>query len=179
MKSRSGLNRLVIDEFALADGRSALGTRWVGFTDTVMGGRSRGSAERVVVDGVAALRLRGTVSLENNGGFIQAALPLAADDGAFDASRYEGIALRTRGVPGPYYLHLRTRDTIRPWQLYHAPLAVAAEWASVFVPFTSFQPQRLERALDRTALRRLGVVAYGAAFEADLLVTSLAFLSNA
>ena len=38
---------------------------------------------------------------------------------------------------------------------------------------------RLERALDRTALRRLGVVAYGAAFEADLLVTSLAFLSNA
>jgi len=173
------LNRLLIDEFSRTDGLSALETRWGCFTDTVMGGRSQGRAERVTVEGTRALHLSGTVSLENNGGFIQAALPLSADGSVFNASGYDGIRLRTRGVPGPYYLHLRTRDTIRPWQLYQATLPVTASWESVFVPFSAFRPQRLERELDRAGLLRLGVVAYGAAFEADLLVTDLAFTSIA
>lgn len=173
------MNKLPIDDFSREDGRSAFGTRWVCFTDAVMGGRSQGTAERVTVEGISALHLSGTVSLENNGGFIQAALPLGAEGAMFDASSYEGIELRTRGAPGPYYLHLRTRDTIRPWQLYQAPLPVTPRWETVVVPFSAFGPQRLERALDRATLLRLGVVAYGAAFEADLLATGFAFISNA
>ena len=44
---------------------------WVYFSDTVMGGRSSGAAERVNVDGRAAIKLTGNVTTENNGGFVQ------------------------------------------------------------------------------------------------------------
>lgn len=171
------MNSLAIDDFRQSSGVSALGTKWGFFADTVMGGRSSGKAERIATGGGDALRLSGTVSLENNGGFIQVALALAPDGASLDANRYDGIRLRTRGAPGAYYLHLRTRDTIRPWQLYQAPLPVEFDWRSVTVPFSTFTPQRLERALDRSHLLRLGVVAYGAAFEADLLVTDLEFIT--
>jgi hypothetical protein len=171
------LSNLLIDDFSRADGLSALGTAWGCFTDTVMGGRSSGGAERIAIEGGRALRLAGTVSLANNGGFIQVALALRPDGSALDASGFGGIRLRTRGAPGPYFLHLRTCDTIRPWQLYQAPLPVTNDWQTVTVPFGAFVPQRLDRALDLAQLLRLGIVAYGAAFAADVMVTDLQFIA--
>ena len=44
---------------------------WVYFADTLMGGKSSGSAERMNVGGRAAIKLTGNVTTENNGGFIQ------------------------------------------------------------------------------------------------------------
>ena len=68
---------LLLDDFSRPDGRSALGTAWRAFTDQVMGGVSTQSVGRETVEGERALRLRGEVRLDNNGGFVQVALPSA------------------------------------------------------------------------------------------------------
>jgi hypothetical protein len=72
------------------------GTQWAGFTDRVMGGVSSGSLAREEFKGRSANVLRGSVSLENNGGFIQMATDLARQDiesNAVDASAFDGVEL--------------------------------------------------------------------------------------
>ncbi|MFP4334932.1 MAG: CIA30 family protein [Wenzhouxiangella sp.] len=164
---------MLIDDFASRDGTAAIGTRWRGFTDRVMGGRSDMQAGYVDGPSGPALRLRGQVRLDNNGGFIQTRVPLQAEGGDFDASDYRGIALRVRGAPGPYYLHLRTRHTWRPWQYYRATIDPGPEWRDLVIPFSAFEGRSIQRELDLTALRTLGVVAYGEAFEADIEVARI------
>jgi hypothetical protein len=164
---------MLIDDFSQANGVSAMGTAWRGFTDRVMGGRSDMQAGYVDGPDGPALRLRGQVRLDNNGGFIQARLPLSNDGANFDASEYRGIAVRARGQPGPYYLHLRTRDTRRPWQYYRAQIPLDEEWRDVVIPFSDFEGQSIRSQMDVRALQSLGVVAYGEAFEAEIEVARL------
>ena len=66
------MDDLVIDDIALGGGGD-----WALVTDGVMGGLSGGRLERRDVAGRSALRLSGAVSLANNGGFIQTAVPFA------------------------------------------------------------------------------------------------------
>lgn len=72
------------------------GSQWQGITDRVMGGVSNGSLSRETIGGKLANVLRGSVSLENNGGFIQMATDLSLDpsvDLFVDASEYDGVEL--------------------------------------------------------------------------------------
>jgi hypothetical protein len=83
----------IIDDLSRDPLLSAIGTRWQLFTDRVMGGVSNGTMVREMVAGRPAIRMRGDVNLENNGGFVQIALDLAADGKALDASAWRGIEL--------------------------------------------------------------------------------------
>lgn len=139
--------------------RSRIGTAWSCFTDRVMGGASSGEAAIVTVDGRPVLRLRGRVRLEGNGGFVQVALPLAAEGRGLDARAFSGVRLLVRGTAPSLALHLRTRDTTLPWQYYGAPVPLGPDWTEVTVPFSRFTPAALARPLDAGDLRRLGVVA--------------------
>ncbi len=168
--------RMLIDDFARRDGTATIGSQWRGFTDRVMGGRSDMQVGYRELDGPgeqAVLHLRGQVRLDNNGGFIQARLPLSANGGDFDATGYRGIAVRVRGAPGPYYLHLRNRSTWRPWQYYGARIEVGPDWRDQIIPFSAFEGRSIRRELDLSSLRTLGVVAYGEAFEADIEVARI------
>lgn len=149
---------LLLDDFR-DPARSRFGTTWSCFTDQVMGGASTGEAAIVTVDGRSALRLRGRVRMDNNGGFVQAALPLDLDGRGLDAGAFSGVRLLLRGAAPSLALHLRTRDTTLPWQYYGAPVALTREWTTVLVPFSSFAPMSLRRPLDLRGLRRLGLVA--------------------
>ncbi|TVP45865.1 MAG: CIA30 family protein [Gemmatimonadales bacterium] len=153
---------------------------WRVFSDRVMGGVSSGSTTVEHVLGREALRLRGTVSLENGGGFIQVVRSLVPPGGpAFDATAWDGVALDIAILaPGPYALHLRTTRTRAPWQFFAAPLPEAEGWQRVFLPWSAFAPRSLRVPLDPVGLRRVGLVATGAAFEADLALASLAFSSG-
>lgn len=166
---------LLVDDFARDDGVSRLGTAWRRFTDGVMGGLSRAESRVEEVDGRRALRLTGTVSLANSGGFIQAALPLAAEGGTLDASAYRGIRLQARCAGPGYFLHLRSADCRLPWQHYAAPLPDGDGWAEVELPFAAFAPQSLDRPLRPSALASIGVVAAKRAFKADVAVGRLEF----
>ena len=173
--SSQAADELLLDDFSDQGGLSSFGTRWNGFTDRVMGGRSEMQAGVVETDGGPALRMRGSVRLDNNGGFIQVRLPLEVDAGTLDAADFDGVALEVRGTPGPYFIHLRTPDCRRPWQYYRAELRVTQEWRKVFVPFSDFQGKSIRAAPDFASLRSIALVAYGEAFEAEIEIARLAF----
>jgi len=166
---------MIIDGFTDPDLLSNLGTRWRAVSDEVMGGISRAAVTRDTIDGRPCLRLRGDVRLENNGGFIQAALDLSPSGASVDASSYSGLRLVVRGNGEGYSLHLRTPDNTRPWQSYRAQFTAEPLWQTIDIPFESFAPYRLETPLDVTRVRRIGLVAIGRAFDADLAVAEISF----
>lgn len=159
----------VIDDRSSHDARASLGGRWRAVSDTVMGGVSRGELSAQTVHGRPCLRLTGRVSLENNGGFLQAGLDLGAD-GWLDASLYDGVEIEVCGNGETYNVHLRTADTVRVWQSYRARLVAPPPWQTVRLPFAAFRPHRIDAPLDVRRLRRLGLVAIGREFAADLCI---------
>jgi hypothetical protein len=166
---------MLIDDFSRTDLVSALGTEWRGVSDRVMGGVSKESVSRSVDGDRPSLHLQGDVRLENNGGFIQAALDLSSGGRTLDASAYRGIRLMVRGNGEKYSLHLRTPDNTRPWQSYRAEFTAGDEWKTIDLPFDGFEPYRLDTPLDVRRLSRLGLVAIGRAFSADVMVSSISF----
>jgi hypothetical protein len=165
---------ILLDDFADGDEVSPIGTRWEGFTDQVMGGVSQMQVGVEPSDEGYALHMTGQVSLENNGGFIQARLRLA-ESGSFDARAYSGVALDVRGRGGNYYLHLKTPRNVFPWAHYEAKLPVTENWRRVQVPFESFEPQYMLGGgrPDTANLRSIAVVAAKAEFQADIWVRSV------
>jgi hypothetical protein len=148
--------------------------RWRLVTDTVMGGVSSGQLLQEQRLGEPCVALRGRVSTENNGGFIQIAMDLAPSLASM-AQDYEGLRLDVVGNGETYNVHLRTSDLWLPWQSYRASFDTAAEWRAVFLPFAEFEPYRTTGGLEIDKLRRIGVVAIGRDFDADLCVRGLAY----
>jgi hypothetical protein len=167
----------VIDDLSREPPLSAIGTRWQLFTDRVMGGVSNGTMVHETVVGRPAIRMRGEVSLENNGGFVQIAIDLAPDGKAVDASAWRGIELDVFGNDEEYGIHLRTEDLTRPWQSYRQSFRAEPQWRTVPFRFQDFTPYRTDVALDTRRLRRIGVVAIGRAFSADLAIGGLRYLT--
>jgi hypothetical protein len=165
----------VIDALDLDPPRATIGTRWTLVSDRVMGGVSSGVMTHEDVGGRAALRMRGAVSLANNGGFVQIALDLAREGAVVDASHWTGIEIDVIGNGQRYNLHLRTADAVRPWQSYRVGFVATAEWRTVQLGFAALVPHRIDAPLDLTRLRRLGIVAIGRAFEADIALRGCRF----
>ena len=139
---------------------------WRFFTDGVMGGVSHGQA---VIDG-GALRMTGTVSTENNGGFIQARL---ADISV--PQDITQITARVRGDGQTYFLHIRTTRTRLPWQSFQAPFTAPLEWTDIAIPLTDFKPSgALLGATPRAdQITSIALVAYGRDHIADVSLATL------
>jgi hypothetical protein len=165
---------LIIDDRHTGNLDSTLGTSWRMVTDGVMGGVSSGTLTLASMDKRDCLRLQGDVRLENNGGFVQAALDVGKTAAA-DASAYTGIVMDVYGNDEAYNLHLRTADLWLPWQSYRATFQAPASWQTVQLPFAGFSPYKTGKALDLTKLERIGVLAIGRAFTADLCIGRLGF----
>jgi hypothetical protein len=148
-------------------------TRWRFFTDQVMGGVSTGRVEILSEDGERFARMTGSVSTENNGGFIQMRLDLPGDaaDGA------EGVRLVVRGNSQRYFVHLRTRGTRLPWQYYQAGFEVGHDWAEIRLPLEAFEASGglLPRMPQADRLTSLGVVAFGRDHAARIDVVEVGF----
>jgi hypothetical protein len=167
----------IIDDLSRDPPMSAIGTRWQLFTDRVMGGVSKGTMIREMVAGRPAIRMRGDVSLENNGGFIQISLDLAPDGGAVDVSAWFGIELDAFGNGEEYGVHLRTSDLTRPWQSYRQSFRADPQWRTLPFRFQEFVPYRTDVPLNTRRLKRIGVVAIGRAFSADLSVAGVRLIA--
>ena len=153
--------------------------RWSVFSDRVMGGVSVANGTMATVHGRRALHLTGSVSLEQNGGFIQAACSLGDPPGSgVDARGFRGVALSVRGTPGSYFVHLRTADTRAPWQYYGAPLLVSGEWTDIVLDWGAFTPVSLATPLDVSRIVRIGIVAAKTAFQADVALAALWFATD-
>jgi hypothetical protein len=179
---------MIIDDLSRTAPQASNGARWQFIADGVMGGVSQGTMDRETVQGREAYRMRGAVSLENNGGFIQMALDLAPDGAAVDASAFTGIALDVmdsslalglrpnRADNGETYnLHLRTTDVTRPWQSYRQSFIAGRVWETHHIPFTDLTPHRIDTPLDVRRLRRIGILAIGRVFDADVSVAGVRF----
>lgn len=169
----------IIDDLSGEPPRATIGSDWQLLTDRVMGGVSLGRMVRETVAGRPAIRMRGDVSLENDGGFVQIALDLAPDGGTVDASAWGGIELEVLGNGEAYGVHLRTDALTRPWQSYRQGFTADPAWRTVQLRFDRFVPHRTDVPLDVRRLRRIGLVAIGRAFAADLAVGGLRFMQAA
>jgi hypothetical protein len=165
----------IIDDLSRAPPMATIGTNWQLFTDTVMGGVSKATMAREMIEGRAAIRLRGNVSLENNGGFVQMSLDFRPDGGPVDASAWSGVEVDVFGNGEEYGVNLRTTDLTRPWQSYRQTFRAVPHWQTVRLPFKSFVPNRTEIPLDIRRLRRLGVIGIGREFLADISVGGVRF----
>ncbi|TVP73159.1 MAG: hypothetical protein EA339_04170 [Rhodobacteraceae bacterium] len=171
------LDAVILDDGILEDGRgadlrAATGAEWRCVSDTVMGGVSSGQLRRTA----DALHLSGTVSLENNGGFVQMALPLAPRGQMLDATRFNALRLTVRGNDADYNLHLRSADMTAVWQSWRATFHAFPEWQEITLPFSQFTPHRTALAFDPSRLTRLGLVAIGQVMVVDLHLARLEFL---
>ena len=128
---------LIIDDRTSGDYLSNLGTEWQLVTDQVMGGISVGELALDRYKNKNCLRLRGDVSTENNGGFVQIALPLSKQDD-FDATDYTGIELEVAGNNEPYNIHIRTSGLWFPWQSYRFTFQATTDWKTLRFPFTDW-----------------------------------------
>lgn len=140
---------------------------WQLVTDNVMGGMSKGQLSLANIEGRSCLRMQGEVSLENNGGFVQVARDLP-DNILNNIVSYKGLMLEVYGNDERYNVHLRTQDIVHPWQSYRASINLTPKWQSLYLPFAEFSPYRIDKELDISCLTRMGLVAIGRQFNADL-----------
>jgi hypothetical protein len=145
--------------------------RWDYFSDQVMGGVSEGRVTFESVDQTPVLRLTGQVSTANSGGFIQARMTL--EQPLPDTA--QGIVLTVCGNAQPYYLHIRTKWTVLPWQLYQAKFDTSEAWQEVRIPFDAFAPYGglLRQSFKVADIRSVAVVAFGRDHDADLSVRAI------
>jgi hypothetical protein len=166
--------RLIIDDQGSGTLESALGPSWYLVSDGVMGGVSSGTLTPTRIEKRDCLRLQGDVRLENSGGFLKASLDIEGTPAA-DASAYNGILMEVYGNDETYSLHLRTADLWLPWQSYRATFAAPAHWRTLQLPFTDFSAYRTSKPLNVSELERMGVLAIGRAFTADVCIGRIGY----
>lgn len=161
-------------EFSPQPPAEEVGSLWRLVSDQVMGGRSDGTLEWSHLNGRDCLRMRGTVTTENNGGFLQMARDLAGGN-VFDASDYTGVLLEVAGNGERYNLHLRTDGLWFPWQSYRQSFVAQPEWREIRLPFSEITAYRTDKVFRPEKLVRVGLVAIGRNFEADLCLSRFSF----
>ncbi len=157
--------------------KKQLTPNWEFVSDTVMGGVSEGSVAEEIVGGCDATVLRGTVSLENNGGFIQMAFDLHESGADVDVSAWDGIEIDVYGDGGTYDVRLRTAQLSRPWQSFRTDFVGEPHWQKVKIPFSSLVSHRAEAVFDPTCLRRIGILAIGRERDAYVAVSNIGLYS--
>jgi len=108
-------------------------TSWQIINDDVMGGIS--NSEIVFSDTGTAI-FKGTVSLENNGGFAST----LRTSGSYNLGNYTGLLLRIKGDGKNYQLRLRTDGRFDGVSYSYQFTTGPKSWMTIRVPFSDFVP---------------------------------------
>lgn len=175
----------IIDDMSDPFPFTSSGSQWQGITDRVMGGLSTGSLTRETIAGKLANVLRGNVSLENGGGFIQMATDLSLEpswDVFVDALDYDGVELDVycegTGIDEEFNVHLRTPACERQNSSYRNAFAIRpGQWATVRLPWSGFEGHGpgADSSPFMASIRRLGVVSIGEAKDVVLAIGNVGF----
>ena len=131
--------------------------QWQIVNDGVMGGISQ---SEVALTGRQTMIFRGTLSLENNGGFAS----VRTGPQAYALAGYEGFSLRVRGDGRRYKLRARTENTFDGPAYEQDFATVRGAWTTVTIPFREMRPtfrgRRIGnyRALDGNEIRQIGLM---------------------
>lgn len=144
---------------------------WRMISDQVMGGVSKGHVLRQTELQSVCDCLQGTVSLENNGGFIQMQLDLGLSTGlSRPFEQYDGIFIELMGRPHGYNLHFKSSQLWMPWQSFRKRVEVTDQWQRFFIPFAEFEGHRTFSVFNPAKATKFAILAIGEAFEAKVCV---------
>ncbi|MEE2789798.1 MAG: CIA30 family protein [Myxococcota bacterium] len=119
---------------------------WTVVNDTVMGGRS---SARIGWTAEKTLEWTGTLSLENNGGFVS----IRARDAWFDWSKYDGVEVILVGAGRDVQVSLQRADMVIRAGGYRALVPTSKTGDTrVFIPFSAFELKRFGRRIQGPAL---------------------------
>ena len=90
-----------------------------------------------------------------------------------DVTGARGFEMDVFGNGERYEVRARTDALTRPWQSFRFGFTAPPAWTTVRVPFDALEPHRTEATFDKADLRRLGIIAIGRAFGADVAVADL------
>ena len=166
---------LLISDFRSGEPQSEVPGGWRGFSDRVMGGVSDASFEADEIDGLGCIRLRGRVTRDNGGGFIQMSRYMGDDRSGFDASAYKGLEMMVRGNNESYNVHIRTGDVRWYDQSYRATFTATPSWQTLRLPWSDFTPNSIDTPLNTRSLQRIGLLGWMREFEADLALARMTF----
>ena len=146
-------------------------SRWTFISDQVMGGVSTGHVNFKTDPDLHYVEMLGQVSTENNGGFIQFRSKIPE----LDLQGTSGIVLTVKGNQQRYFVHLRSRWTILPWQYYQAPFDVKDSWNEVRLPWKHFKSSSpwLPKITSSRGLSSIGIVAFGREHAAQVAVKDI------
>lgn len=144
---------VMIEDFA----RGAVNLRWQIVNDSVMGGISNSSLDRVDDETV---RFSGKLSLENNGGFAS----VRASGGMPDIAKASAIVIRTKGDGRSYQLRLRMSNGWRAPDYSATFSTKLGQWQTHVIPLRDFvagwrgRTLRDAPALDPAQVRSIGIL---------------------
>ena len=149
-------------------------SQWRYIGDNVMGGISSGNVEFKIIDGEAVAILSGSVTTENNGGFIQ----IRRNLNDFKLENSNSIRLVAKGNSQKYYIFLRTTGTILPWQYYASEFTVNENFNEFVLPIRGFEKSGflLAKNINPKNITSIGIVAFGRDHEAELFVKEIGFI---
>ena len=144
---------------------------WEFISDQVMGGVSLGRFEVLKEKRIKFLRMTGNVSLENNGGFIQVRKRVYPSI----EGNIKGIKLITRGNRSDYYIHIRTKYTILPWQYYQLKFRASNQWETKILNIREFtrSGSLLPKVINSSSIKAIALVAIGREHDVELDVAEI------
>lgn len=107
-------------------------SKWEVVTDTVMGGRSSADFN---LDASGNAVFKGTISLENNGGFASAQYSFDS----MDLSDYSQFKIRLKGDGKPY--QFRAKSAASDQHSYIAQFETTGKWQTISIAMNTMEPQ--------------------------------------
>ena len=138
-----------------------------------MGGVSTGKVEFLNDNNKFYARMRGNVSTENKGGFIQVRRKLEKLN--LEGSKF--IEIVAKGNNQNYFIHLRTSGTFLPWQYYQISFKVLNSFETFKLPISEFKRSSvfLSKRINPKNITSIGVVAFGRDHSADIYIKEINF----
>ena len=152
------------------------GKYWQYISDQVMGGVSDGEVTLEQDGEMYYARLTGNVSTRNYGGVIQLRTGISFANSEKDGKNLQGVRLNVRGNGETYDIHIITNDMAYYGDFYSVTFQADSEWKMIDLPFNTFERKRSNNTkLDAQNITRLGIVAYGREYVADISVSTIEF----
>ena len=147
--------------------------QWRYVADDVMGGVSTGYVEYQIIEEDIIAVLKGNVSTENNGGFIQ----IRRDLKDINLENANSVKIVAKGNSQKYYIFLRTTGTILPWQYYASEFTVNENFNEFILPIKDFEKSGflLAKKINPKKITSIGIVAFGRDHLAELYVKEIKF----
>ena len=109
----------------------------------------------------------------NNGGFIQVRKKIKN----IQDMNLNGIKINSRGNNKEYFIHIRTKFTLLPWQYYQGKFSVNSKWQEIKINLSEFKRSGvlLPQYIKPQHILSVALVAFGKKHRVNLEVSEIAF----